>query len=70
MRLNIADAPKECTCKNCKHRKPCKVLIEKRWVRFDICTALLDGSEHEYALVVTDYDMCEMYTERKECIEE
>jgi len=24
----------------------------------------------EYALVVTDYDMCEMFTERKEGIEE
>lgn len=49
-------------CKYCKHCKPCKVLTDKRWVWFKICTVFLDGTKGEKALVIEDDDRCEMFS--------
>lgn len=65
MKINkLMERHKEC-CIVCKHCHPCKVLINKGWKYFNICTALFDGSKYEMALVVDDYDMCEMFADIK-----
>lgn len=57
----ITKPEKEC-CLICKYFHNCKVLIDKKWRYFGICMLCCDGSKNEYAMVVDDMDLCEMFT--------